>query len=119
MYSTINIFFYFIITTYIIKTKKSILSFHNYISAYYFYIQSFHSTRHQVPKKCPTSPPTILPVFMRLRRLFIPFLLKSHFSHSQTTTPVCPLVHYGKKRRERYFNHSLCNEPTGVRTRDT
>ena len=74
---------------------------------------------HQVPKKCPTSPPTILPVFMRLRRLFILFILKSHFFHSKTTTPVCPLVHYGKKRREWYFNHSLCNEPTGVRTRDT
>jgi hypothetical protein len=37
---------------------------------------------HQVPKKCPTSPPTILPVFMRLCRLFILFILKSHFPHS-------------------------------------
>ena len=37
---------------------------------------------HQMPKKCPTSPPTILPVFMRLCRLFILFILKSHFPHS-------------------------------------
>ena len=52
---------------------------------------------HRVPKKCPTSPPTILPVSMRLCRLFILFILKSHFSHSQTMTLFWHLVNYGKK----------------------